>query len=557
MIEKRSGGESGKLDGGLKTEPACVGERGAGEEEAATRDLSDRARMIRELRESEQKYRGIFDESIAAIYVFDREMHFIDSNQAGLDLLGYTREELLGLRIPDVDADPAAVEPAHDRLLHGERITNFEHRLRRKDGTVITVLNNSRPLTGLDGEVTGLQSTIIDITDRKAAEVDRERLHQQLLQSSKLDALGHLAGGVAHDFNNLLAVILFNAQLGKLDLKPGDPGYDAFLQIEEAALRSKELTMKMLTFARKEELKSRPASINAIIRDLHEMLSRTLMKSIQIDLDLEEQLPDVVVDGNQIQLALLNICTNASDAMPGGGTLRIETRRVTVDEKNRRDFSGVEPGEYIQILTTDTGTGIPEEDIDRIFDPFFTTKAPDRGTGLGLSVVLGTIRNYGGSIDAMSPPGGGTTIRIVLPASGAYFGEAVGSPKKEIVKGSGTILVVDDEEQVLDVVGRILRRAGYSIIEAHGGEEAIERFRKERARIDLVLLDMIMPGKDGKAVYEVLRKIEPGVKVILSSGYTLDGHIGEEMVDGIARYVQKPYGITELCGAIQETLAGS
>ncbi len=250
-------------------------------------DAVDRSQMINELRESEQKYRGIFDESIAAIYVFDNKMNFVDSNKAGLDLLGYSRDELLSMCIPDVDADPAAVEPAHDQLLAGDRITSYEHRLKHKDGTIITVLNNSRPLTGRDGEVTGLQSTIVDITDRKIAEMEREKLHQQLLQSQKLDALGHLAGGVAHEINNLLAIMLFNAQLGLMDLEEDDTGFTAFLQIEEAALRSKELTMKMLSFARKEKLKTRPTSINAIIRDLSEMLRRTLMMGINIDLVLQ------------------------------------------------------------------------------------------------------------------------------------------------------------------------------------------------------------------------------------------------------------------------------
>lgn len=377
---------------------------------------------------------------------------------------------------------------------------------------------------------------------------------EQLYHSQKLEAVGQLAGGMAHDFNNMLAVIMGNAELALYDLKPGAPGHEEMNEILKASARAKELTMRILTFARKEKLNVRPVGINGIVKELVPILKRSFSKNIRIKTFVQEGLPPVGADANQLHQALLNICNNARDAMPGGGELIIETSLAALDDEYCRLHPDVRPGEYCLVRVSDTGVGMPEEIKYRIFEPFFTTKGAEKGTGLGLSVTYGIIRNHGGHIRVYTEPGKGTAMHVYLPVSPQVGAEGGIGESGEIRGGSETILVVDDETALLGLAEKILSKAGYKVLTAARGREAVELYRSRPGEIDLVILDMIMPEMDGGTVYRMLKEINPEVAALLSSGYSINGQAGALLSEGIRGFVQKPFSFNELRRAVRDAL---
>jgi PAS domain S-box-containing protein len=642
------------------------------------RDITERKRAEEVLHQSEEKYRGLFDDSIAAVYVFDEKKHFIDSNQAGLDLLGYSRDELLGMSIPDVDADPVVALPAHKQLLSGENIVNYEHQLRRKDGKIITVLNNSRPLTDAEGNVIGIQSTLIDITerkqaaemleeseqryktlvemhpdaislldlegnvlalnqraavmggydnseniigknalefilpenheyfksrlqrileteflepteytfqkkdgstlitescaslvkdsngnpeailsidrditDRKRAEEEKKQLEAHFRQAQKMEAIGTLAGGIAHDFNNLLSVIMGNASVMLFGMDPSDENYETLEDIEQAAQSASTLTSELLGFARKEGYEVRPISLNNLIRHSFEAFART-KKEITMHQELAEDLSAIEADENQMNQVLLNIFINASDAMPGGGDFYLKTMNTT-HENLRGIHPHPKPGKYVLLSITDSGEGMDQETQEHIFEPFFTTKGKNRGAGLGLASVYGIISSHGGYIKVDSEKGRGTTFSIYLPASEKEV-QRPAEMQREVPMSSGTLLVVDDEKKVLDMAVKVLRKLGYTVLEATSGREAIEIHKANQDKIDLVILDIIMPKMGGAEVYDRMKEIDPKVKVLLSSGYSIDGEAKEILARGCDGFIQKPFNMRGLYLAIARVM---
>jgi PAS domain S-box-containing protein len=500
--------------------------------------------------DSEEKYRGLFDDSIAATYVFDEKMNFLDSNQAGISLLGYSREELLNMSIPD-DADPIVVVPAHEQLLGGDRIINYEHRLKRKDGKVITVLNNSRPITDTDGHVIGMQSTLIDITARKQAEEEKKKLEEQIQQAQRLEAIGTLAGGIAHDFNNLLMAIQGNTSLLLYDIDSRHPHFDALKNIEKFVRSGAKLTNQLLGYARKGKFRVKLVNFNQLVEETADTIGRT-RKEIIIRRELSEDLFAIKADQGQIEQVLLNFYINAADSMPDGGKIIIKTLNVT-HEDMRSKLYDPKPGNYIQLTVTDTGIGMDKRTQERIFEPFFTTKEMGRGTGLGLASVYGIVKSHGGYIEIESEKGHGTTFITFLPACNKEIQKTIKSSDR-IIEGNGTILLVDDEEIVLEVGVKMLERLGYSVLKSGSGIEAVEVYKNNKEAIDLVILDMIMPEMGGGETYGKMKKINPIVKVLLSSGYSLDGKAAEILKRGCKGFIQKPFNLQKLSGKVKEIL---
>ncbi|MBW1681120.1 MAG: response regulator, partial [Deltaproteobacteria bacterium] len=369
------------------------------------------------------------------------------------------------------------------------------------------------------------------------------RLEAQLQHAQKMEAVGTLAGGIAHDFNNLLMGIQGYTSLMLLKIDSKHPHYQKLRNIEKYVQSGAELTKQLLGFARGGKYDVKPTEINELLRLTSRMFGRT-KKEIRIHEDYAPDLWAVEVDQGQIQQVLLNLLVNAWQAMPGGGDLYLKTRNVTLGATSASGFS-VRPGAYVKISVQDTGIGMDENIRRRIFEPFFTTKEIGRGTGLGLASAYGIIQNHGGIIDVFSEEGTGSTFEIYLPATVKPV-TAEESASQQILEGPETVLLVDDEEMVIEVGSEILKELGYEVLVARSGREALEIYARNANRIDMVVLDMIMPDMGGGQTYDRLKELDPNVKVLLSSGYSEDGEAGEILKRGCNGFIQKPFDIKSL-----------
>lgn len=559
-------------------------------------DITEIRIAEQKLKEREEKYKGIFNESITAIYVFDTEKNFIDSNQAGLDLLGYTRNELLSMSIPDVDADPVVVLPAHNQLLGGDRIINYEHRLIRKDGKIITVLNNSRPLMDHENHVIGMLSTLIDITEkRKAQEIlqkahndleqrvqertsELERINKKLkleiaerkqavealreseaklVRSKKMESLGLLAGGVAHDLNNVLSGIVSYPELILLDLPEDSKLKKPIETIQESGHRAVAIVQDLLTVARGVATVKEPLNLNDII---HEYLNSPEFKSIQkfqtgvqLDIKLDRNLLNIMGSYVHIRKVLMNLMTNASEAVGGRGNIFISTENAYID-KPLKSYDDINIGEYAVLTISDNGPGILPGDLERIFEPFYTKKIMGRsGTGLGLTVVWNTVQDHNGYIDVKSDQSG-TKLQLYFPITREEIS------KKDLplpirgYKGNGeTILVVDDEVRQREISCKILETLGYKCEAVSSGEAAIEYLKHKL--VDLVLLDMIMdPGINGHETYKRIIEFNAKQKAIIVSGFAETDEVQKTQKLGAGKYVKKPLTLQKIGIAVKEEL---
>jgi len=366
-----------------------------------------------------------------------------------------------------------------------------------------------------------------------------------------MEAIGTLAGGVAHDFNNLLMVIQGNVSLMLLDTPPNHPHHDMLKMIEKQVNSGSKLTSQLLGYARKGRYEIKPINLNSLVEETSEVFGRT-RKNISIHRDLAPDLLTCQADQGQIQQVLMNLFVNAADAMPMGGNLHLKTNNVTYKEIKGR-FYTPNPGDYLMLTVSDSGMGIDSKNLDRIFDPFFTTKELGRGTGLGLASVYGIVKGHDGYIEVESDKGRGATFKVYLPASGKRA-QNIEKPTGPIPKAIGSILLVDDEKAVLEVGEKFLKVLGYKVFPAQSGDEAIETFKKYLGSIDLVILDMIMPQMGGGEVYDQLKQISPKVKVLLSSGYSIDGEASNIMSRGCNGFIQKPFDILQLSQSIRAIL---
>ncbi|UCE56804.1 MAG: PAS domain S-box protein [Desulfobacterales bacterium] len=511
------------------------------------RDITQRKRAEKELRESEEKYRLLVENSNDAIFIAQDEVLKFCNSQTE-QMIGYTMEELseipfINLIHPDYRE---MVLERHKKRLCGEnppstysfRIINRADNERWVQLSTVRITWKGQPAT---------LNFLMDTTEQK-------KLEDQLQQAQKMEAIGTLAGGIAHDFNNLMMGILGNTSLARLDIDPTHPNYEKLTNIEVYVKSATELTKQLLGFARAGKYEVRPTNLNHLVDRSGQMFGRT-KKEIKIHKKYYEKLWPVEVDQGQIDQVLLNIYVNAWQAMPEGGNLYIQTENVVLDENYTKPFS-VKKGKYAKISITDTGGGMDEKTLKRIFDPFFTTKEKGRGTGLGLASAYGIIKNHGGIINAYSETGCGATFSIYLPAyEGAVF------EKKElpdnIYKSTGTILLVDDEEMIVDVGRKILEKMGYTVLTAINGEEALNHYRNNQEKIDIVILDMVMPEMNGGDTYDRLKEMDPDVKVLLSSGYSLNGQAKKILDRGCNGFIQKPFSMNGLSKKLSEILAKS
>jgi signal transduction histidine kinase/CheY-like chemotaxis protein len=412
------------------------------------------------------------------------------------------------------------------------------------------------PIRNSTGRVTSALEVVIPITEHKKHLEEKACLKEQLQQSQKMEAVGTLAGGMAHDFNNLLTGILGQTEILLRKLNARDDSFDSVQVIQSAALQAAELTRQLLGFARKGKFEDRPVDVRSVVSDVMAILKHTLDKRIVLECRLEEGDSMVIGDPTQLQQVLMNLAINARDAMPDGGKLTIEARALELSEDQVQGMADASPGRYLMASVSDTGAGIPENIRGRVFEPFFTTKSSGEGTGMGLAMAYGIVQDHGGWIGLQSEAGNGTTFRLYLPLAEDQKLPAAKIPAPDLIRGEGHILVVDDEEIVRDVTVGFLAALGYEPVFACNGQEAIDYFSKNRDRVDLVLLDMIMPRMNGATCFRALRQIDPHLKILLLSGHVLSEVVYELQAEGAAGFLRKPFTLQLLSRMVAEALAG-
>jgi len=508
------------------------------------RDITEQKQAEVALRESELKFRGLFDLSPQAIAVTDVETgRLIDVNDTFCKVTKYDKEELLGRTTTELgfyskgDRDRFIGKLQPTGKIHG-----LEMDFKAKDGSALKSVMFARYLQ-LKGK-TFIITAFLDMTERK-------RLESQLQQAHKMEAVGTLAGGIAHDFNNLLMGILGSTSLMLFNITSNHPHYESLKNVEQYVQSGAKLTKQLLGIARGGKYAVKPTDLNNLLEKTSEMFRRT-SKDIRIYAKYQIDIWPVEVDQSQIEQVLLNLYVNAWQAMPNGGELYLQSENVFLDEEHVRLLS-FKPGRCVKLTITDTGVGMDDATIQRIFDPFFTTKEMGRGTGLGLASVYGIIKNHDGIIDVFSKKGDGATFSIYLPASDKQIIEEKEMPR-ELLKGVEMVLLVDDEDSIVDVGGEILHMMGYQVLSARSGKEAVQLYQKSQATIDIVVLDMIMPEMGGEETYDTLKEINPKVKVLLSSGYSIDGKAKEILEKGCDGFIQKPFTVEELSQKIREIL---
>jgi len=512
--------------------------------------IENRRATERELIRSEEKYRYFYQNLYDLHYLTDAAGVVLSVSPSVHRIAGYAPEEMIGRPLADFYVEPRDRDRFLAEIVRAGFVENYEAALRAADGSIVWVSTNARLLRDDRGEVRGVEGVTRDITELKRAQREREELQEELQRAQKMEAIGTLAGGIAHDFNNLLMGIQGRAELIREDVGPAHPAEEHVGSIEHHVRSAAGLTRQLLGFARGGKYQARPTDLNALIERTADMFGRT-RKEIVVCLDLEPELWAVSVDRGQVEQVLLNILVNAWHAMPDGGELTIASRNREYGEQDDRPF-GLRAGRYVAVAITDTGTGMDADVRARVFDPFFTTKAKERGTGLGLASAYGIVKNHGGVIDVTSEKGVGSTFTLWLPAVDAVAEGRPGRRRRESVPGSGTVLLVDDEEQILAVGELMLRRLGYEPLTAASGGEALDLYAARAPEIDVVLLDMIMPGLAGGEVFDRLRGLDPDVTVVLSSGYSLDETAAAILERGCAGFIQKPFTMEELSRLLDE-----
>lgn len=509
------------------------------------RDIRKRLQAEEALRESEKQYRLVVENANDAIFIAqDGKIKF--PNPRTLEILGLPEELPDGIPFADFihPEDRERIVDLHRRRMSGEEHlpTNYSFRLINKAGREYALQQNIVKINW-EGRTATL-NFVRDITDQM-------NLEASLRQAQKMEAIGTLAGGIAHDFNNLLMGIQGRTSLMMLEMEAGHPFSEHLNRIEDCVKSATDLTRQLLGFARGGKYEIKPTSMNDILDQSIEMFGRT-RKEIQIHKNYEANLWTVDVDRGQMHQVLLNLFVNASQAMPSGGSLQLRTENFVIQE-NMLMPPELSPGNYIKISVTDTGMGMDDATKARIFEPFFTTKEMGRGTGLGLASSYGIIRNHGGWIFADSRIGEGSTFRFYLPASDTIVKPQSHSSEKPL-KGTESILLIDDEDIILDIGRQFLEVLGYTVFTASSGQEAIETYSRESGNIDLVILDMIMPEMGGGETIQRIKAINPEARIVLSSGYNINGKAQEIMNRGCNGFIQKPYGIKELSQTIRKAL---
>jgi two-component system cell cycle sensor histidine kinase/response regulator CckA len=663
---------------GIISSSSVAGEKGVTGLRGVITDITNRKKYEEALKESERKFQRLFDEAPVGYHEFDSQGRITRVNKTELELLGFTIDEMLGQPVwkfiaEEEIASQAALDKLTGIMPPGK---GFERSYRRKDGTTFPALIEDRLFRDPEGRITGIRSTIQDITERKRTEdalreseetlrvflnanldtallidaqgtvligneslskklgkhskeiigsclyhllpeaIGRQRksyfdevirtgepvcfedtrlgrdfetfaypvfdregtvikvailgfditgrkqteeqmamLQEQFRQAQKMEAIGRLAGGIAHDFNNLLTVITGYSQISLQDLKQEDPLRGNIEEIRDAAKLAATLTRQLLAFSRRQVMEMKVIDINRLLKDTEKMLDRILGEDVELISFLAEDLGMVKTDSGQIEQVIMNLAVNARDAMPNGGKLTIETANVELDEAYTRAHVAVTPGHYVMLSVSDTGAGMTPEIRDRVFEPFFTTKGMGKGTGLGLSTVYGIVKQSGGNIWVYSEPGQGSAFKIYLPKVAA----SPENPDEKVVEGnlpigSETILVVEDEREVLKLAVRILRKQGYVVLEAGQGDEAFLVCKQHQGPIHLMVTDVVMPGMGGHELAKRMEPLYPNMRVLYMSGYTDNAIVHHGILDEGMNYLQKPFSVEGLARKVREVI---
>ncbi|MBA4392892.1 MAG: hypothetical protein C0407_05000 [Desulfobacca sp.] len=523
-------------------------------------DISARNRAEEALRQSEERYRTILEETGDGYFEMDLGGHFTLVNDSLCSILGYSREELIGLsfKVYTPQEDVETVFQAYNQVYHtGQPVRDYNLRIIRKDGSVGLAETSGFPVRNKNGEIVGFRGIRRDITERKRAEEEREKMVEQLQQAQKMESVGRLAGGVAHDFNNLLTTIIGNVELALMDAGQDGIIVERLDEVNLAAERAAVLTRQLLAFSRKQVLQPEIVNLNEVVLDVKKMLDRLIGEDIELETFLISDLGRVEADVGQLEQVIINLAVNARDAMPRGGRLTIETANIDLDEVYAAGHLGVTPGSYVMLSVSDNGFGMSPEVQTHIFDPFFTTKEKGKGTGLGLATVYGIIKQSKGNIWVYSEEGQGTTFKIYLPR---VYQEAEREKekglKKEVRGGSETVLVVEDEENLRNLVVIVLQRYGYKVLTAQDGLKALEIVNSLETPIHLLLTDVVMPGMNGRDLAERLEGLQPGLKTLFMSGYTDNAIVHHGILDEGIAFIQKPFTPEDLVRKMQEVLKG-
>jgi len=511
--------------------------------------------MLASLSDAEEhsRYKELLENVDDAVYILNREGNVLEANEAAYARLGYSQEQFYQLNLSDIipqeQARAIMNQVGQDSREDVPVKITIETTHAESNGELIPVEIQSRAISYRGRNV--ILNVARDVTDRIEAEKEKKHLESQLIHSQKMEAIGTLAGGIAHDFNNLLMGIQGYVSLMRLQSSEEDPNSEYIQGIEDAVMNAANLTNQLLGFARKGKYMLRQTSLNRIVTNSTKMFIRTT-KEVVTHLKLQEDIWAVKVDQGQFEQVLINIYLNARHAMPDGGDIFIQTENVYLSEAYCAPFE-VPAGNYVKASVTDTGVGIGTDIIERIFEPFFTTKEVGQGTGLGLASAYGIVKNHNGIIRVYSELGNGTTFDIYLPASDDKVAQDI-RVRSEVLKGEEKILLVDDEESTIKVEKLMLKELGYSVMPALSGREAVQLYKKNKSDLDLVALDMIMPEMNGKDTFKELKKINPEVKVLLVSGYSLNKQIEELMQRGCDGFIQKPFDIVQLSHKLREVL---
>ncbi len=512
-------------------------------------DITERRQAEEAIRSSEARYRTLFERNLAGVYRSSLDGKILECNDAFARLYGFTsREEVLARSAPDL-------YPLRDRrsefletLRRNGILTNHEGSGRRKDGSLIWTLENAvlLPEERGDGEI--VEGTVVDVTDRR-------QLEEQLRQAQKMEAIGRLAGGVAHDFNNLLTAILGYSEIMLSQLGADDPLREGAEEIRKAGERAASLTRQLLAFSRKQRLEPKVLDFNGLVVDVEKMLRRMIGEDVDLVTALAPDLGRVKADRGQLEQVLMNLAVNARDAMPRGGKLTIQTANANLEQTWGLGGFSVQPGPYVMVAVSDTGTGMDEATKSHLFEPFFTTKGQGKGTGLGLATVYGIVKQSGGYIWVYSEPNAGTAFRIYLPRYDEPAApKTAPAPLPGASRGRETILLVEDEEGVRALARKILAAQGYTVLEADGPRRALELLEQTGEPIDLLLTDVVMPEMDGSELASRAAVLRPATKVLFMSGYTDEAIAGRGLIAEGGRFLQKPFTPDVLAARVRAIL---
>jgi PAS domain S-box-containing protein len=502
----------------------------------------------------ESRYRNIIETMEEGYFEIDLRGRLTFVNDAFARMTGRSPARMQGLRTRDYATADTTTRMQHTlnkvyRTGEAQRIGSYE--VFRPDGDrVVLELSISR-VQNHRGRITGFRGFARDVTANLTVAREKQRLETQLHQARKMEAIGTLASGIAHDFNNIMMGILGNTSLMMSKMQADHNHFNKLQNIEKYVANGSELTQQLLGFARGGKYNVRPTSLRKLVAESAQMFGRT-KKEIRIHKTHLNATRPVAVDRGQIEQVLLNLFVNAWQAMPGGGDLYLQTEDVELDKNYQTPYEIV-PGAYVKLSITDTGVGMDRTTRKRIFEPFFTTKEMGRGSGLGLASAYGIIKNHDGYINVYSEKGRGTTFTIYLPASDQAQVDK-GRTSRRIYTGNETVLLVDDEDITIDVGQELLGALGYKVLAAHDGNNALAIYRQHQARIDMVVLDMVMPGMGGGQTYDELKKLNPDIKVLLASGYSISGEAARILDRGCNAFIQKPFNMKQLSEKIREVL---